>query len=211
MRTLVDRDYVREHPSEIIKTFGLLAYVRAMARRGKGLLEQMTDQYLEGGIALPGPVGSAYKLSAILELRAARIYARLARHFQDQPSVRAFFEELQAEEEEHARVMLLCLHTAHADTKMDYIPSVRDPEMRALLGELRTQERNVSSLSLDEALDLTQKMEESEVNIIFDKLLAQTSNPQSDFFVAQLRKAEGHAAAVPNRIKALRESVSLTH
>jgi hypothetical protein len=208
MHTVVDRDYVREHPSEIIRTFGLLAYIRTLGSRSKGLLEQMTQSHLDSGIALPGPIGDAYRLSAVLELRAARIYAAMARRFADQPLVRAFFEELQEEEEEHGRLMLLCLHTAHADNKMDYVPSVRDPQIRALLRTMRNHERNAWKLSLEEALALTEELEAGEVNVIFDRLLAQTSDPQSDFFVSQLAKAEGHAAAVPKRIKALREKLS---
>jgi hypothetical protein len=81
---------------------------------------------------------------------------------------------------------------------------VRDPEVRTLLRELRTHDRNVWRLSLDEALDLTEKLEASEINIIFDKLLKQAQNPQNRFFSSQLAKVEGHASAVPKRIKALR-------
>jgi hypothetical protein len=104
--------------------------------------------------------------------------------------------------------MVLCLYTVDAQTELDYVPSVRDPEMRALLGELRTKALGVWKLSLDEALDLTEKLEASEVNTIFDKLLKQTRNPKSDFFISQLAKVEGHAAAVPKRIKALREQLA---
>ena len=208
MQTIVDREYVRQHPREVINTFGLMAYVRAMGASKKGLLEQMAEKYLKGGIPLPGPVGNAYKLSALLELRAARIYARMAKRFEESPPVRALFEELQAEEEEHGRLMVLCLHTLKADQQLEYVPSVRDADIRALLREMRSHERNVWKLSLDEALELTDKLEASEVNVIFDKLLAQARNPESEFFIAQLAKAEGHAHAVPKRIKALREELA---
>lgn len=208
MQTIVDREYVRQHPGEVIKTFGLMAYIRSMRTKGKGLLEQMEEKYLGSGIPMPGRLGNAYRLSALIELRVARIYERMVRRFEENPLVRTFFQELQDEEQEHARVMVLCLYTVDAQTELDYVPSVRDPEMRALLGELRTKALGVWKLSLDEALDLTEKLEASEVNTIFDKLLKQTRNPKSDFFISQLAKVEGHAAAVPKRIKALREKLA---
>jgi hypothetical protein len=211
MPAIVDRDYVRQHPGEVIKTFGLFAYIRAMSSGRQGLLEQMEKKYMEDGIPMPGPVGSAYRLSALLELRAARIYSRMARRFAEVKPVREFFEELQAEEEEHARIMSLCLYTMDAHGKLDYVPSVRDPDIRSLLGEMRAHERNVWRLSLDEALDLTDKLEASEVNVIFDKLLKQTQSPQTQFFISQLAMAEGHASVVPKRIKALREKLESIH
>ena len=208
MQTIVDREYVRGHAEEVIRSFGLMAYIRSLRTKDKGLLEQLEEKYLGSGIPMPGRLGNAYRLSALIELRVARIYERMVRRFEENPLVRTFFQELQDEEQEHARVMVLCLYTVDAQTELDYVPSVRDPEMRALLGELRTKALGVWKLSLDEALDLTEKLEASEVNTIFDKLLKQTRNPKSDFFISQLAKVEGHAAAVPKRIKALREQLA---
>ena len=207
MQTIVDREYVRRHAGEVIRTFGLMAYIRSLRTRGKGLLEQLEEKYLGSGIPMPGKLGNAYRLSALVELRVARIYERMVRRFEESPLVSAFFQKLQEEEQEHARVMVLCLYTIDTRTELDYVPGVRDPEMRALLGELRAKAHGVWKMSLDEALDLTAELEASEVNVIFDKLLEQTRNPKSDFFISQLAKAEGHASAVPKRIQALREKL----
>jgi hypothetical protein len=103
--------------------------------------------------------------------------------------------------------MTLCLYTIDGKANADFVPSVRDPDNRALMQELRAVERNAWKLSLDEALDVTEKLEASEVNVIFDRLLKQAQNPKSELFVSQLAKAEGHASAVPKRIKALREKL----
>jgi len=204
MQTIVDREHVQQHRGEVIRTFGLMAYIRAVGSRRKGLLEQVEKKYLDAGIAMPGAVGNAFRLSALLELRAARIYARMVKRFAEIQVLREFFEELQAEEEEHARIMTLCLYTIDNEVELDYVPSVRDPDVRKLLGEMRTHERNVWRLSLDEALDLTNKLEASEINVIFDRLLKHAQNPQNQFFISQLAKVEGHASAVPKRIKVLR-------
>jgi hypothetical protein len=51
-------------------------------------------------------------------------------------------------------------------------------------------------------------MTEQYSRVIFERLPRQACSPQSDFFVSQLAKAEGHAAAVPKRIKALREQLA---
>jgi rubrerythrin len=207
MHTIIDREYVRGHAGEVIREFGLMAYLRALRSPAKGLLEQVAAKYLESGMPMPGRIGNAYRLSAILEWRAARIYGQLARRFDTSPLVHAFFESLRDEEEEHGRIMLLCLYTIDVRTPPEYVPSVRDPEILGLLRELRGIERNCWKLSLDEALALTEQLETSEINLIFDRLLHQARSPQSDFFVAQLVKVEGHAAAVPKRIKALREKL----
>jgi hypothetical protein len=207
MTAIVDRDYVRQHPSDVIKTFGLLAYIRAVSSRREGLLEQLEKKYMQERVPMPGALGSAYRVAALFELRAARIYARMVRRFADVEPVRRFFEHLQAEEEDHARIMILCLYTIDAGAQADYVPSVRDPEIRSLLRDLREKERNVWRLSFDEALTLTEELEASEVNVIFDRLLKQAHSPQSEFFAAQLGRAEGHATVVPKRIKALRNKL----
>ncbi len=208
MQAIVDQEYVRQHAGEVIRSFGLMAYVRSLRTKNKGLLEQLEEKYLSSGIAMPGKLGNAYRLSALIELRVALIYEHMVRRFDENPLVRAFFQKLQEEEQEHARVMVLCLYTVDAQTKLDYVPGVLDPEIRTLLGKLRALARGVWKLSLDQALDLTEELEASEVNVIFDKLLEQTRNPKSDFFISQLAKVEGHAAAVPKRIKALREKLA---
>jgi hypothetical protein len=157
---------------------------------------------------MPGRLGNAYRLSAVIEFRVARVYGRLADRFAHRASVHDFFRELQVEEEEHGRLMTLCLYTVKSNRECGFVPSIRDPDIRNLLGHLRDLERHAHELSLDEALDLTEQLERSEVNTIFDRLLMQASSPQSDFFVAQLKKVEGHSVAVPKRIKALREQLA---
>jgi len=207
MTSIVDREYVRQHPGEAIRRFGLMAFLHSLRSPRTDLLAQLADEYQKKGIAMPGPVGNSYKLSALLELRAARIYARLAERFSQNPAVKAFFEELCAEEQEHARIMLLCLYTIDSSAKVEFIPSVRDPQIHSMLRELRQIERNAWRMSFDEALETTEKLEGSEVNVIFERLVSQAQNPKNDFVVSQLTKAEGHAAAVPKRIMALREEV----
>jgi hypothetical protein len=207
MPTIIDRDYVREHSGVVIKTFGLFSYLRALATNSSGLLEQLANAYLSRGIPMPGRIGNSYRLSALIELRVARIYGRLADRFMHKPLIHDFFRELQAEEEEHGRLMILCLYTIKAGEDAAFVPTILDPKLRAVLRELRNLERRAHELGLDEALDLTEKLEKSEINTIFEKLLAQARSPQSDFFVAQLKKVEGHSSAVPKRIRALREKI----
>lgn len=209
MYSIINSHDLQGHAGEVIRTFGLMTYIRALTTKRKGLLQQITEKYQRQGIPMPGPLGQAYRISAILELRAARIYARLAQHFSHEIRVREFFEELRDEEVEHGRLMLLCLYTLNAQVKPNYIPSLRDPDIRRLLAELRGIERRVERLTLREALELTERVEASEINLIFDRLLAQTQHPQSGFFIAQLSQAGGHAATVPKRIQALREALGI--
>jgi hypothetical protein len=154
---------------------------------------------------MPGRLGNAYRLSALIELRVARIYRKLSERFSDQPAVRDFFRTLQAEEEEHASLMLLCLYTIDSSADQGFVPCVSDPDIRATLAELRVIDHNLGQLGLDQALHLTERLERSEINVIFEKLLSQASSPRNALFIDQLHQAEGHATAVPKRIRALRD------
>lgn len=207
MATSATREYCLRHPRQIIGNFGLGVYIRLLFDPKKTLLEAVSDAQARNGIAMPGQPGNAYRIASVIEFRVARIYALLAEHFADIPSVSAFYRDLQAEEEEHGRMMLLCMYTATNAHELAYVPTLRDPGIRTTLDELRAIQGKVLQLTLDEALALTEALERSEINTIFDKLLAQTRHPATAFFQELMGSAEGHAHSVPRRIRELREAL----
>ena len=81
METIIDRDFCIKHPSRIIGLFGLDVYLGLLFNQRKSLLERLTEKYSAHGMPMPGPLGNAYKLSALFEFRVARIYQRMAERF----------------------------------------------------------------------------------------------------------------------------------
>lgn len=207
MQALVDRDFIVRNAADIIGLFGVGVYLNLILMRRTDLFEAVADWHLRHGIPMPGRVGNAYRLSALLEYRVARIYGRLAERFSLNAEARDLFRELEREEIQHGQVMMLCLYTVRQDSGLTFIPSVRDPEMREILQKLRRIERNVEGLSLEQALDLTLKLEEGEVNTIFGRLLKQVEDPKTRFFAHLLSLAGSHQATVPPRVARLRESL----
>ncbi len=207
MSTIIDRDYCLKHPMSIIKLFGLGVFLGMVFDKKKSLLERLTEYYAAHDYPLPGKIGDAYKLSALLEYRMARIYSGFAKKFHDNEEARKLFDELQQEEREHGRLMELCRYTVKTRPSLKYTPSVRDPSIRQMLQELRRIERKIDDLSLGEALDITERLEQGEVNTIFDRLLQQADQSESRVFEEQMHQTEGHGTTVPRRIQALREKV----
>lgn len=203
-----DREYCLRNPRDVVRAFGVGVFLSAIASQSKSLLERAVDHHQLHGYALPGDVGRAYRLASLLELRAAQIYGKLARRFADQPDVAAFFKELQAEEWEHGRLMTLCQLTVVLHSRFEYLPRIRDPKIREILAHLRELSGRVATLSLEEALETTQALEQSEINTIFDRLLKQVNTDAVRVFEGRLREVEGHAEAVPKRIAALRQRLA---
>ncbi len=204
MSALVGRDYCVKHPLEITRLFGVGVWISMLLNRRASLLEQVVESYSRRAFPMPGYLGRAYKIAALIELRVARIYARMAERFSDHAEAREFFEDLRYEEEEHSRLMTLCLYTVKLRPSVTFIPQISDPKVRGLLQELRGVYRGIDELDLDAALRITEKLEQGEVNVIFDRMLRQNPDTESHFFEAQMQAVEGHSESVPRRIKALR-------
>ena len=206
MSAVIDRQYCLSHPVQIARLFGLDVCLGMLLSSHKTLLERVTEKYQANRIPFPGALGNAYRLSALFELRVARLYAAMARRFRDEPDAARLFADLSEEEMEHGRVMLTCLFQVSVSPSSAFMPSIRDPEIRAELSRLRSLERQVDQLSLDEALDLTIELERGEVNIIFGRLLGQVDSAQLQLFAHELTGPQSHATCVPRRIQDLKRS-----
>ena len=206
MAEIIGRKYCLKHPGKIIKVFGLEVFLGMLFSK-KSLLQRVTEAYEHYGIAMPGAIGNAYKISALIEYRMARLYGKMADRFVDREEVHTFFEELQREEKEHARLMMLCLYSVVLNQHVQFIPSIRDPEISGILRRIKAVERSVDTLTLDEALGLTEELEKGEINTIFDKLLKQTRRSESLIFEEEMQSLENHSRCVPKRIKALRQRI----
>ncbi len=70
--------------------------------------------------------------------------------------------------------------------------------------------KNIPNISLSEALETTERLEEGEINTIFDRLLKQADQSESHLFEDQMQQLEGHGTSVPRRIQGLRESAGMS-
>ena len=204
MSSLVSRSYCLAHPVEISQLYGLKVLLGTVVNTKRTVFERVASSFSENRLAMPGPLGQSYRLSELCELRAARIYRAMTARFADVPPAHQLFKELEEEEKEHARLMRICLYSVRMSPHRQYMPSVRDPEIRAVMREMRRVERRVPFMSLDEALRATEELETGEVNLIFGKLLNQVEEPEVGLLREMLRHAEGHNVSVPRRIGLLR-------
>jgi hypothetical protein len=204
MQAVIDRSYCLRNPRKIIQLFGLDVFLGMLFSKDKTLLERISQKYQAREVAMPGALGSAYKLSALFEFRVARIYGAMAKRFKSNPEVGRFFQDLEEEEMEHGRIMLACLYQVAVHPGVDFVPNVLDPEIRASLNALRETERRVPQMSLEVAFRVTHELEASEVNIIFGRLLKQVAKEQTELFADQIKGAQSHPESVPRRIKELK-------
>lgn len=209
MQAVIDRDFCLKNPYKIIRLFGIDVFFGMLLYKDKTLLERVATKYRARRIAMPGTVGNAYKLSALFEFRVAHIYGAMAERFRSVAQAHRLFKDLEEEEMEHGRLMLACLYQIALTPALRFVPSVRDPQIRASLIALRRIERSVAGMSLEEALKTTGELEASEVNTIFGRLLAQVDKAQTQLFAEQLKGAQSHPESVPRRIKELKERLAL--
>jgi len=207
MSALLSREYCLSHPWEIGRIYGWNVLLGSLFSK-RSVLERVARSFASNRDEMPGPLGKSYQIAQLLELRAAKIYRLMAERFADVQPARLLFQEFETEEMEHARLMEICLYTVCVTPEVRYVPSVMDPEIRKVLREMRDVQRRVPSMTLDEALETSEALERSEVNVIFDRLLEQVVRPEVALLQAAMRDAENHAVSVPRRIAALREQLS---
>ncbi|NBC48206.1 MAG: hypothetical protein GVY22_09480 [Gammaproteobacteria bacterium] len=205
MQAVIDRGYCLRHPGKIIQLFGLNVYVGMLLDKRKTLLEHLVDHYRKHATPASGALGNAYKCSALMEFRVARLYAAMAERFAEDADAAALFQDLSEEEMEHGRIMLTCLFHVTAGPDLCFIPSVRDPQVRNVVDRLRELERQVPEMDLDEALRATAELEGGEINVIFGRLLAQVDRAQLSLFAEELEASQKHSETVPRRIAELKQ------
>ncbi len=207
MASVLSREYCLAHPVEISQLYGWNVFLGTLVNRRRTVLERVESTFSENRLAMPGPLGQSYRLSALFELRAAKIYQQMAERFADVLPAHRLFKELQEEEAEHARLMNICLYSVRMSPDVQYVPSVRDAEVQAVMKEMRGVQRRVPTMTLDEALKTSEALELGEVNLIFGKLLKQVAEPEVGLLRQMMRHAENHQVSVPRRIGLLRQEL----
>jgi hypothetical protein len=204
----VSRAYCLSHPLEICRLYGVDVFLGTLIHRRASLLSRVAASFSEHRTPMPGFVGRGYRIARLVELRVAKIYRLLAERFAEVQPASVLFREFAAEEIEHGHLMTVCLHTVKIDLAEAYAPSVFDPEIRALLRELRAVQRRIPQMSLEEAFETAEALEAGEANIVFGKLVKQVAEPEVSLLRHLLRDAEHHQESVPRRIGEIRAGLS---
>ena len=179
---IVKRD-ILAHPVVTIRCFGWTVFIRAvLAGPNTTFLSLLTDtESLQ-----PAPEGVAEFVARCveLELKASRIYETLARRFENEPPAHAFFASLARQENAHAQLLELA-ETAAAQERWNEQKATpwRDvvPRLEQHMAESLSAVGEVESLK--EALQQVIRIESSEINDVFNGVIAASDSQ----FVRNLR------------------------
>lgn len=169
---VIDTLDVLTHPLVTIRCFGWRTFWRAMfSGRNKTFLSLLGEnRFFEGA---DPEAATLIERCIHLELRARRIYASLAEALGDNKPLAKFFIALADQEQEHADLLRLCLAAGqHDGWKLGAFSPWRDylPDLER---QMFTVESSLSRIdNLDKALRLVIQIESSEVNQVFQAVLA---------------------------------------
>jgi len=174
---------VLAHPIATVQCFGWPVLLKALvARRQQTFLSLLVESrtFRPPKVAVPELLDDCVGL----ELSASRIYEALAERFQDSASVSLFFATLAQQEQDHAELLRLCREAASREGWLeDKFAPWRDAVPR-LQREMQTHEVSLADIeNLPDIMRLVIRIEASEINLIFDGIVAATDSD----FVRKLR------------------------
>jgi len=174
---------VLAHPIATLQCFGWPVLLKALvARRRQTFLSLLVESraFQPPKVAVPELLDDCIGL----ELSACRIYETLAERFQDSASVSLFFATLSQQEQGHAELLGLCREAASREGWLeDKFAPWRDVVPR-LQREMQAYEVSLADIeSLPDVMQLVIRIEASEINLIFDGIVAATDSD----FVRKLR------------------------
>lgn len=175
---VIRRRDILAHPKVTIDCFGWPAFLKVLiAGRGRTFLSVLAEAGAFHPPTVPVPELLGHCID--LELRAKRVYEMLAQRFADRAAVRAFFATLADQEQQHAELLELCHEAAGRDGWLEeQFAPWRDavPRLEREMAEVEVSARSLHSVA--DALRLVILVEGSEINQVFDSVVAATD---SDF------------------------------
>jgi hypothetical protein len=163
------------NPVATIQSFGWRVFFRALtAGPGETFLSLVVEaEALDQGRRAPEVLDRAIAL----ELRAMRVYEALAAQFAGEPDARRLFATLALQERQHAELLRVCrlaARRAPLDARSVARHAVALPALEAAMDGAESFRR--SDAGLHEALRLVLALESSEVNHVFEGLVAASSS-----------------------------------
>jgi rubrerythrin len=197
---VIRRRDITAHPVVTIRCFGWAVFLSALrAGRKRTFLSVLgeVDPLRPRTIEVPGLLSDCVEL----ELRAQRIYELLAdRHRENEP-VREFFATLAQQESTHAEMLQLCHAIAGREGWMDeYFAPWRAaiPRLDALMDEAEASLEGMDSI--EDALRLVIRVEGSEINQVFESVVAATDSDFVRSLQAFQSAEEMHISYIADRI-----------
>jgi rubrerythrin len=197
---VIRRRDIIAHPVVTIRCFGWPVFLSALAAgRKRTFLSVLgeTDPLRPKTIEVPGLLGDCVEL----ELRAQRIYELLAERHHEKEPVRQFFATLAQQESTHAELLELCRTIAGREGWMDeYFAPWRAavPRLDALMDEAEASVEDMDSVA--DALRLVIRVEGSEINQVFESVVAATDSDFVRNLQAFQSAEETHISYITDRI-----------
>lgn len=188
---VIRRRDILAHPLITVRCFGWSVLFRTLlAGRRRTFLSLL----LESGALTPPPFEVPELIGDCVDLEwlAQRIYEQLAARFADRAPVRRFFMLLAEQESTHAELLELCEAIAKREGWMERYFAPWRTAIPRLKRQMESVETGIESyVSLDEALGLVLRIEKSEINDVFDGVVAATDSE----FVRRLEAFQGAETA----------------
>jgi rubrerythrin len=196
------------HPVVTIRCFGWPVFLRTvLARRRQTFMSLLaeTGSFGPSAVEVPELLGHCVEL----ELQAKRIYEMLSERFADRPPVREFFQTLARQEQSHSEMLELCREAAGREGWLEKHFAPWREAVPRLEQQMDTVEASLGDLeSVRDALRLVIQVEGSEINQVFDGVVAATDSG----FVQHLRPfhtaEETHLSYITDRISQLEPSLA---
>ncbi|MEN6458728.1 MAG: ferritin family protein [Thermoguttaceae bacterium] len=200
---------VLAHPVVTVRCFGWRVFFKAVTPWQGGTFLSLLRWQASPKTAMAS-MPTIIERCILLELRAKRIYAALAKALSDQGPVGPFFAAMASQEQDHADLLDVARHAAIRggfratlfNPWQDYLPRLEQ--------QMEAAEASVAQIdSIEAALRLTIQIESSEINQVFPAAITATDSR----FVKRLkpfRKAmESHISYIVERIPQISPSLML--
>ncbi|MBN2215875.1 MAG: hypothetical protein JW719_00725 [Pirellulales bacterium] len=171
------------HPVATVHCFGWQVFLRALSPwHETTFLSLLREANFFG--AATSPFTGVLERCIDLELRAERIYSAFAQQFDQPERIRRFFASLAAQEQEHADLLEVCrVLAARGNWNVEPVHAWRD-RVGHLEQQMQGAETSLRSIeNVNDALQVVIEIESSEINQIFQVIVAAADSP----FIARLR------------------------
>jgi hypothetical protein len=189
------RDVLR-HPIATLESFGWRVFLRALgAGPHETFLSLVTEiQAAEDAKRYVPPL---LESAVAIELRTMHLYQGLRARFANEPATSRFFASLASQERSHAELLRVCARASrHAPIDARRLAPLADLLAPLEARMARAESAVASGIGRSEALRLVVEIESSEINRLFDGLLADNGSPFVKSVSAFQRATNGHFAYI---------------
>jgi hypothetical protein len=187
------RDVLR-HPVATLKSFGWRVFLRAL-RAGPHETFLSLVAEIQAAEDVKRCVPPLLESAIALELRTMHLYEGLRARFANEPATERFFASLARQERSHAELLRVCAQASRrAPTDARRLAPLAHMLAPLQARMARAESSLASDIRRSEALRLVVEIESSEINRLFDGLLAVNGSPFVQSVRAFQTATNGHFA-----------------